>query len=508
MQKRAPGERSERGQKVVLQPSIQQRKHELRILHLAAEIYPLVKTGGLADVVAALPAALAARGLDVRVLLPGMPGILNGVVDQQRVIRVGPAFGAAVITLRLGRMPDTGLPAYVVDAPFLYRRDGNPYLGPDGRDWRDNHRRFALLGWIAAHLASGELDRRWRPDVVHAHDWHAGLAPAYIAQNPALNTATVFTIHNLAFRGLFPLDHHGDLGLLISGADQSALEFHGQLSFMKAALVHAKRVNAVSPTYAREICTPDAGWGLDGLLRDRGSDLSGILNGVDYAVWDPGNDAMLPQTYTATSLQGKEICKLELQNELGFDGTAKTPLFAVVSRLTAQKGLDLVLGALPAILAEKGQLVVIGSGEAEIEAGFRAAAAAHPGSVAVHLGYDDALSHRMIAAADMLLVPSRFEPCGLTQLYALRYGTLPIVRRVGGLADTVVDASGENIRLGTANGFVFDDASGRALAARITEACSVFRDNALWLQLQQRGMAQDFSWADSALRYESLYRSI
>jgi len=480
----------------------------LRVLHVAVEIYPLVKTGGLADVVAALPPALAARGLDTRVLLPGFPAILNGVSEQKRVIRFGPVFGAAVITLRIGRLPDSGVLAYIIDAPYLYRRDGNPYLGPDGHDWRDNHRRFALLGWVAAHLATGELDRNWQPDVVHAHDWHAGLAPAYIAQNPASHTATVFTIHNLAFRGLFPLDHHGDLGLLISGANQTALEFHGQLSFMKAALVHSKRVNTVSPTYAREICTPEFGWGLEGLLRDRGTDLSGILNGVDYAVWDPGHDPNLPATYSASDLRGKKECKLKLQADLGFAHHAKTPLFAVVSRLTAQKGMDLVLGALPALLAGGGQLVVVGNGESDIEAAFRAAAAAHPDAVSVYLGYDDALAHRVIAGADILLVPSRFEPCGLTQLYALRYGTIPLVRRVGGLADTVIDATPEHLKTRTCNGFVFDDAGSRALAHRIDDALKLYRNPEVWLQIQRRGMEQDFSWGDAAVRYEALYRSI
>jgi starch synthase len=480
----------------------------VRILHVAAEIYPLVKTGGLADVVAALPVALAARGLDVRILLPGMPTILNGVTDLKRVIRIGPAFGAAVITLRLGRLPESGLLAYVIDAPFLYRRDGNPYLGPDGCDWRDNHRRFALLGWVAAHLAAGELDRHWRPEVVHAHDWHAGLAPAYIAQNPALSTATVFTIHNLSFRGLFPLDYHHDLGLQISGANQSGIEFHGQLSFMKAALVHAKRVNAVSPTYAREICTQEFGWGLDGVLRGRGNDLSGILNGVDYSVWDASSNPALARNYSPERLRGKMVCKLRLQKDLGFAPRAKAPLFAIVSRLTSQKGMDLVLGALPTLLAEGAQLVAIGSGEADIEAAFRAAATAHPAAVSVHLGYDEALSHRIMAGADILLVPSRFEPCGLTQLYALRYGTLPLVRRVGGLADTVVDTTPETLKAGIANGFSFDDSSSRKLAARISKACAFYRDAATWQHLQQYGMAQNFSWDDSAMRYEALYRSI
>ncbi len=480
----------------------------MRILHVASEIFPLVKTGGLADVVAALPAALAARGLDTRILVPGMPGILNGVVGLRRVMRFGPAFGAAVINLRLGHMPDSGLPVYAIDAPFLFRRSGNPYLGPDGRDWPDNHRRFALLGWVAAHLASGELDRHWIPDLVHCHDWHAGLAPAYIAQNPALNTPTVFTIHNLAFHGLFPLDCHTDLGLLTSGAMQSGIEFHGQLSFMKAALVHARRINAVSPGYAREICAPDAGWGLDGLLRDRGADLSGILNGVDYRVWDPAKDTALARNYDDVHLHGKKICKLKLQAELGFRPSTKTPLFAVVSRLTEQKGLDLLLGALPVLLAEGGQLVVIGSGDARVEAGFRAAAAAHPKSVSVYLGYEEATSHRITAAADVLLVPSRFEPCGLTQLYALRYGTLPLVRRVGGLADTVVDISPETLNDGTANGFVFDAIAIEALAARIRDACALFPHRNVWRQIQRQGMRKDFSWDDSAARYEALYRSL
>ena len=480
----------------------------MRVLHVAAEIYPLVKTGGLADVVAALPAALAARGLDVRLLLPGMPGILHGLADLKRIIRLGPAFGAAVITLRLGRLPESGLLAYVIDAPFLYQRDSNPYLGPDGRDWRDNHRRFALLGWVAAHLAAGELDQDWHPEVVHAHDWHTGLVPAYIAQNPTLTTATVFTIHNLAFRGLFPLDYHHDLGLLISGPDRSAVEFHGQLSFMKAALVHAKRVNTVSPTYAREICTAEFGWGFDGLLRERGHELSGILNGVDYSVWDPATDRALPATYTAADLGGKKVCKLKLQAELGFSHRTKAPLFAVIGRLTSQKGMVLVLGSLPALLAAGGQLVVIGSGEADIEAGFRTAAAAHPQAVFVHLGYDDDFAHRIIAAADILLVPSHFEPCGLTQLYALRYGTLPLVRRVGGLADTVVNTTPENLRAGSANGFVFDDAGSGALSACIAGASVLYRDAPTWLEIQRHGMTQDFSWADSAARYEALYRSI
>ena len=479
----------------------------MRILHVAAEIYPLVKTGGLADVVAALPPALARRGLDTRVLLPGMPPILGGMLDLKPLIRLGPAFGAALVTLCVGRLPDSGLTAYAIDAPFLYRREGNPYVGPDGYDWSDNHRRFALLAWVAAHLASGELDPGWQPDIVHAHDWHAGLVPVYLVQNPALRTSTVLTVHNLAFRGIFPLDCHAELGLPARKLTPLGIEFHGKLSFMKAGLVYANRVTTVSPTYAREICSADFGCGLEGVLRDRGADLSGILNGVDYAIWGP-DDALIAKPYDADNLSGKKACKRALQQELGLEQNADRPLFAIVSRLTSQKGMDLVLAALPDLLREGAQLAVLGTGDGDLEAGFRHAAAANPQTVGVHIGYDEALSHRFIAGADVLLVPSRFEPCGLTQLYALRYGTLPLVRRVGGLADTVVDATPQAIGADSATGFVFDDATRLALGERLREACALYENPAIWRQLQQRAMAQDFSWDDAAAHYETLYRGL
>ncbi len=479
----------------------------MQILHVASEIFPLVKTGGLADVVAALPPALAKRGLDARVLLPGLPGIMAGMTALKPVTTIGPVFGAAVVRLLLGRLPDSGLSAYVIEAPFLYRRDGNPYVGPDGNDWVDNHRRFALLGWVAAHLASGELDPAWVPEIVHAHDWHAGLSAAYIARNPALRTGTVFTIHNMAFRGLFAMDCHHDLGLSMRKLTPLGIEFHGKLSFMKAGLVFSNKITTVSPTYAREICTAEFGCGLEGVMRDRGRDLSGILNGVDYAVWSP-DDPVIAKPYSAADLKGKLACKQALQAEFGLSPEASGPLFAVVSRLTAQKGMDLLLAALPDLLREGAQLVVLGSGDGELEAGFRYAASVNPGNVAVHIGYDEGMSHRIMAGADVLLVPSRFEPCGLTQLYALRYGTLPLVRRVGGLADTVVDVTPENLQADRATGFVFDDPSRYALSARLQEACALYRDPAAWGQVQRRGMAQDFSWDDSAANYEALYRSL
>jgi starch synthase len=479
-----------------------------RVLQVAAEIFPLIKTGGLADVVGALPPALAALGLDTRVLLPGYPEILHGVQRLRPVATLGPVFGAALLTLRRGHLPGHGGVAYVIDAPFLYRRAGNPYLGPDGHDWSDNHRRFALLGWVAAHLAAGELDPEWTPDVVHAHDWHAGLTPAYIAQNPALATPTVFTIHNLAYRGLFPLNTFPDLQLPARKLTPGGLEFHSQVSFMKAGLVYSSKLTTVSPTYAHEICSPEFGWGLDGVLRDRQSDLVGILNGVDTAVWNPATDPVLAQCYDAGRLAGKGVCKRALQVEMGLPVKAKAPLFGVVSRLTGQKGLDLLHGALPDLLAEGGQLVILGTGSADLEHRWKDAAAAHPESIAVRIGYDEAQAHRIIAGCDVLAVPSRFEPCGLTQLYALRYGTLPLVRAVGGLADTVVDATPEHQRDGRATGFVFRDAHSHALGQRLREACQLYADEARWRALQVNAMAADFSWHKAAVEYAALYAAL
>lgn len=479
----------------------------MRILHVGSEIFPLVKTGGLADVLAALPPALIKRGLDVRVLLPGLPGILGGMTELKPLMRLGPVFGAAVVTIYLGTLPDSGVHAYVIDAPFLFRREGNPYVGPDGHDWADNHRRFAILGWVAAHIASGELDPDWIPDVAHAHDWHAGLTPVYMALSPGLKAASVFTVHNLAFRGIFPMDCHAELGLPMRKLTPTGMEFHGKISFMKAGLVYSNRITTVSPTYAREICTPEFGCGLEGVLRDRGADLSGILNGVDYAIWNP-EDPVIAKSYNASNLKGKRLCKQALQTELGLSTQAEGPLFAVVSRLTSQKGMDFLLAALPDIIREGGQLAVLGTGEGDIEAGFQYAAKASPESVAVHIGYDEVMSHRFMAGADVFLVPSRFEPCGLTQLYALRYGTLPLVRRVGGLADTVVDVTLESLLADRATGFTFEDASRQAIGARIHEACALYRDEAAWRKVQKRGMVQDFSWDDAAANYETLYRNL
>ena len=483
----------------------------MRVLHAAAEIFPLVKTGGLADVLGALPQALLEAGADVRLVLPGLPAIKNGVERQTLVCEIGAVFGAGKVSLWLGYMPDGGLttgtplPVYVVDAPYLYQRAGNPYLAADGNEWADNLQRFALLGWVAAHIAAGELDADWRPDVLHAHDWHAAMACAYIAAAPAATVATVFTVHNLAYQGLFDERDFPMLGLPARLLSPDGIEFHAQISFMKAGLTFADRVTTVSPNYAAEMAREEFGCGLDGMVRARGRDVSGILNGVDGTVWNPASDPGIAAPYSPSALGGKLRCKAALQTAMGLKADARAPLFAVVSRLTPQKGLDLVLAALPELLAAGAQLAVQGSGDAALEAAFTAAAAAHPGRVAVRLGYDEAFAHQMIAGADAVLVPSRFEPCGLTQLYGLRYGTVPVVRRVGGLADTVVDATAQALVRDEATGFMFDAATPAALAAALRQAASAHAKPKLWRQLMLRGMAQRFSWGDAAAQYLLLY---
>lgn len=469
----------------------------LRVLHAAAEVYPLVKTGGLADVMAALPAALAEAGAQVRLLLPGMPAVLESVLHARPVAELGPGFGALRVRLLIATMPGSGLPVYVVDAPRLYQREGGPYQAPDGAEWPDNLQRFGLLGWVAAQLAAGEADATWCPQVVHVHDWHAALACAYIANHWPTAAGTVFTVHNLAYQGLFAHDDWALLGLSARFMAPSALEFHGQLSFMKAGLKFADRITTVSPNYAREIATHEFGCGLDGVIRGRGADVSGILNGIDEAVWNPAADPALPEPYDRARMAGKRACRRALQADAGLADDESALVIGVVSRLTSQKGLDLVLGALPGLLAAGVQLVVQGEGDGALEAAFADAQRAHPGRVRAFIGYDEARAHQLIAGSDAIAVPSRFEPCGLTQLYALRYGTVPIVRRVGGLADTVADGL---------TGFVFDAATAAAFEGVVLRAARLKREAPQqWEQMQQRGMSQRLSWQQAAAQYLALY---
>jgi starch synthase len=483
----------------------------IRALHVASELYPLLKTGGLADVVGALPAALNERGADVRVLLPGFPAVTAGLAELREVAVAGPRFGAPRVTLEAGRLPGSGLVVYAIRADALYARPGNPYLDAGHVPYGDNAQRFALLGWCAAQLAGG-LDAAWTPQIVHAHDWHAGLAPAYLRAAARTHGRApvpgVFTIHNLAYQGIFPARQFGILELPADFFDMHGVEFYGQLSFLKAGLYYSDRITTVSPTYAREIQTLAQGGGLDALLRGRAHDVSGILNGVDYTVWNPATDPLLAARYNATRLAGKHACKAALQRRFGLAEKSDALLFGVVSRLTEQKGLDLLLAALPEILRRGGQLVVFGSGDPALETGLQRVAHAHPEAVAVELGFDEPLAHAIIAGSDVVAVPSRFEPCGLTQLYALAYGSLPLVHRVGGLADTVCDTSLENLADGLATGFVFERFEPEALGAAIRRAFALYARRTEWRATQRRAMQQDFGWGASAQRYLTLYREL
>ena len=482
------------------------RPGAMRVLHVAAEVFPLVKTGGLADVVAALPPALAEHGADVRLLLPGLPAVLEAVHGARDVLDVGACFGALRVRVLLARMPGSGLPVYVIDAPYLYRRGGSPYQDDDGDEWPDNLQRFALLGYIGAHLAADDVDPKWSPDVVHAHDWHAAMACVYAAEHVPTRAGTVFTVHNLAFQGLFAMHDWPMLGIASRLMSPAGIEYHGQLSFMKAGLRFADRVTTVSPNYAREIATPEFGCGLDGVVRSRGAAVSGILNGIDTRVWDPARDPAIAARYDADSLDGKALCRSALQRELGLDADDGALVLAIVSRLTQQKGIDLVLAAIPEMLSHGVQLALQGSGEPALEAGLRMAQQAHPGRVSVHVGYDENRAHRLVAGADAIAVPSRFEPCGLTQLYGLRYGTLPVVRCVGGLADTVVDDRGGDDPRST--GFGFDAATPAAFARAVARAAQARREPDRWRRMQQRAMRQDLSWDGPARDYAALYAQL
>jgi starch synthase len=476
-------------------------RRRLRVLHVAAEIYPWVKTGGLGDVIAALPAALAEAGADVRLCLPGMPALLDAARGND-VVRLATPFATERVRIGLARLPGGQPPAYIVDHPAFYDRPGGPYAGPDGAEFSDNHRRFALLCWAAAALAEG-ADASWRPQILHGHDWHAGLAPAYLtAQGSAV--PSVFTIHNLGYQGLFPADRFPDLALPPGYFAIDGVEFYGGLSLMKAGLIYADRLTTVSPTYAAEIQTPRYGANLDGLLRTRAGVLRGILNGVDPDVWNPATDKALPRGYGADdAAAGKAAAKASLRRQMGLTEDAAAPLFATVTRLTSQKGTDLLLAALPGLVDLGGQFALLGNGDPDLEDAFEATALAQPGRVAAALRYDEALARLIYAGADVIAVPSRFEPCGLTQLYALRYGALPLVRRTGGLADTVVDADDD-----TATGFAFDDESGADLLAAAERAVATYRDPVRWRQMVRRAMTRDFSWATAAREYVALYREL
>lgn len=466
------------------------------VLAVASECAPLVKTGGLADVVGALPAALEPHGWAIRTLIPGYRRVLAALKRPRAVAEFADLLGtpARVLAARAG-----DLDLLVLDAPALFDRDGSPYLDAQGRDWSDNDLRFAALCMAAARIAGGAV-RGWQPEVVHLHDWQAGLTPVYMGAE-GIRKPSVMTVHNIAFHGVTPAARMAALALPEAGFTLDGFEYWGHVSALKAGLTGADALTTVSPTYAQELETPEFGMGLEGVIAARRHDLTGILNGIDTRTWDPAHDLAI-RPYSSPG--GKAANKRRLRAEFGLN-TSDGPLCVVVSRLSDQKGLDLLLAALPVLIARGGQLALLGSGDRRLENAWLAAGAAHPGTVGVRIGYNEALSHLMYAGADAVLVPSRFEPCGLTQLYGLRYGALPVVARTGGLADTVIHANAAALAAGCATGITHDPGSVPALEHALAQLCALWSQPATALRLKRNAMKHPVGWEASAPVYAALY---
>ncbi len=475
----------------------------IEVLSVASEIYPLIKTGGLADVTGALPGALAPLGVSMRTLVPGYPAVISKL-EAARVVAEMPDYFDGTARLLAGRA--SGLDLIVLDAPHLYDRPGSPYLDASGKDWVDNWKRFAALSFAAYELGRGMVEG-YRPQILHAHDWQAGLVPAYVAFNAPTRVKTVLTVHNLAFQGVFGWDVFAQLRLDFRAAQEGAIEYFGSISYLKAGLQVADALTTVSPTYAHEIRTGAYGMGLEGLLQSRSDVLHGILNGIDIGAWDPQNDPALAEAYGSSSTDKRAQNRAKLLERFGIENSPG-PVFSVVSRLTWQKGMDMLVECVDALVALGGKLVVLGSGDPALETALKGAAARHPGKVAIIVGYSEELSHLVQGGADVMMVPSRFEPCGLTQLYGLRYGCVPLVSRVGGLADTVIDANEAAVDAGVATGVVFAPATTEALTEAIRRTVTLYGREKTWRKMQRRGMKSDVSWEASARKYADLYSDL
>ncbi len=479
---------------------------ELKVLFATPEVAPLIKTGGLADVSGALPAALRAIGVDVRVLVPGYRQVIAQLGRHEVLATFGALPGFPSSRLLSGAMP-SGVPLLVLDCPLLYQRDGGPYQDASGHDWADNALRFGLLSRVAALLGGSGSPLGWRPDLVHCNDWQTGLAPAWLRLAPG-SAPSVFAIHNLAFQGIFPPETVEELHLPPSCFGIDGVEYYGNLSFLKAGLFYADHLTTVSPNYAQEIQQEPLGFGMQGMLAMRRNELTGILNGIDTDEWNPAIDPHLAKHYSRARMAGKAANKEALQRRMGLNVAPDVPLLGVVSRLTHQKGLDLLLEIAPLLAELPAQLVMLGTGEAQIEIAARELPRRYPGQIGAHIGFSEELSHQIEAGADMFVMPSRFEPCGLNQLYSQRYGTPPIVHATGGLADSVVDCTEETLVDGSASGFTFHGATAENLHAAIRRAVELYHDQAKWKALRKNCMAKDSSWEHSAEAYRAVYLKV
>jgi starch synthase len=475
----------------------------IEVVSVASEAYPLIKTGGLADVTGALPAALSEHGVNVRTMLPGYPAVM-GALENTHVVAEFPDFFGGFGQLVAGHAG--GLEVIAVNAAHLYDRPGNPYVGPDKYDWPDNWKRFAALSFAAYEVARGAM-QDYHPQIIHCHDWQAAMTPAYLAFNAPTRAKSVLTVHNIAFQGRYDWNIFPDLRIDHRAANEGAIEYFGGIGFLKAGLQTADALTTVSPTYALEIKGAAYGMGLEGLLQSRADVLHGILNGIDNEAWNPQTDPALHTHFGHNSTELRAGNKRALELRFQLDDTPG-PLFSVVSRLTWQKGLDMLVECADDLVAAGGKLIVLGSGDPEIENGLAGAAMRHPGKVGFVRGYDENLSHLIQGGADVMMVPSRFEPCGLTQLYGLRYGCVPLVSRVGGLADTVIDANEAAVEAGVATGIVFAPATREAFQDAINRAIRLYGREKLWRKMQRRGMKSDVSWDLSAEKYAKLYRQL
>lgn len=476
----------------------------LKVLFATPEAHPLVKTGGLGDVAGSLPLALQRLGCDIRLVVPAyrqVSGHAGSIVKTHPLSIPG---SSEPVRLLEGLLSTGSLKFYLVDAPRLFDRPGGPYTRLDGGDWPDNAERFALFSRAVVEVARGRAGVSWQPDVVHCNDWQTGLVPALLAREPS-RPATVFTIHNLAYQGLCGWHTFAGLHLPRALWAPEAMEFYGQFSFIKGGIVFADILTTVSPTYAGQIQTSGFGCGLDGLLRHRASDLVGILNGVDYAVWDPRHDAFIAARYDPCTLGNKASNKHDLQQRLGLPPDNSAFLLGIVTRLVEQKGIDLVVDAVPRLWQENLQLALLGNGDPHLQTAVERLARQRPDHVAAVIEFSDEMAHRIIAGADAFVMPSRFEPGGLTQMYSLRYGTIPIVRRTGGLADTVIDATPENLRQRLATGIVFSHPTVESLLTALRRGLKLYLSADTWRELQLTGMAQDYGWLKSAEAYAEIY---
>ncbi|MEG8047369.1 glycogen synthase GlgA [Sphingomonas aerolata] len=477
----------------------------MRVLSVASEAYPLIKTGGLADVVGALPAALGHHGVAMTTFLPGYPALAAVMRKAKVVHRYTDLLGveARILAASIGDHP-----LLILDAPGLFARGGGPYSDATGADWVDNWLRFAAFSRAAADLASGVVDGQ-QFDILHAHDWQAAMAPAYLryAPGPGAPAKTIVTIHNIAFQGRYGAEIFADLALPDAAFALDGIEYYGGVGFLKAGLEAADAITTVSPTYAAEIRRGEFGMGLEGLINVRADRLTGIVNGIDPAVWNPATDAALPSRYTARTLTRRRVNKRAVETLYGLD-TGDGPIFTVISRLTWQKGMDVLVAAIDELVALGGRLALLGSGDSALEHAFLAAADRHPGRVGVRIGYDEPVSHLLQAGADAILIPSRFEPCGLTQLYGLAYGCIPVVARTGGLADTVIDANEAAVAAGVATGIQHDGITPEALSHALRRTIALYARPDRWAMLQRNAMRADFSWDESGRRYATLYSSL